>query len=138
MFANYDIHTYNNLHGASLQLICGVPENVHWLNQELPNSFSQHIVFISWILAICSTIYYSTVHLLPEKNRVADIYKMISDVKSWTASLCLSLIILFKITCCSNCSSFVTSNSALILFFTRKSSKTSSMNIFVILLIFEK
>jgi len=40
MFANYDIHTYNNLHGASLQLICGVPEDVHWLNQEFPNSFS--------------------------------------------------------------------------------------------------
>jgi len=29
MFANYDIHTYNNLHGASLQLICDLPEDVH-------------------------------------------------------------------------------------------------------------
>jgi len=64
MFANYDIHTYNNLHEASLQLICGVPKDIHWLNQELPNSLAQYIVFISCILTICFTIYHGTVHLL--------------------------------------------------------------------------
>ena len=98
---------------------------------------AQHMVIISWILAICCAIYHGTVHLLLEKNRVADIYRMIIFVKSWAASLCLSLIISFKVTCCSNCSSFVTSNLVL-LFFTRRSSKASSMDTFVIFLIFKK
>ena len=98
-------------------------------------ALAQHIVFISCILAICFTIYYDTVHLLPKKNRVADIYRMIIVVKSWAASLCLSLIISFKVTCCSSCSSLVTSNSVLLLFLTRRSSKVSSIDTLVILIL---
>ena len=79
-------------------------------------ALAQDMVFISWILAIYSTIYHDTIHLLSEKNRVADIYRMIIVVKSRAASLYLSLIISFKVTCCSSCSSLVTSNSVLLFF----------------------
>ena len=137
MFTNYIIHTYNNLHGASLQLKCGVPEDVCWLNQKFPNSFSPayglHQLNIGNLFHY---IYHGTVHLLPKK--VADIYRMISIVKSLAASLYLSLIISFRVTCCSSCSSFITSSLVLLFFFTRRSFNASSIDIFVIFLIFEK
>jgi len=134
MFANYDfIHTiiYKE-HPCSSNVIC-----LKMFIDSIRNcqtALALHIVFISCILTICFTIYHYTVYLLPKKNRVVDIYRMIIIIKSWAASLYLSLIILFKVICCSSCSSLVTSNSVFLLFLTKRSSKTFSMDTFVIFL----
>ena len=78
-------------------------------------ALDQHVFFIIWIFSICSTKNQGTMHLLPEKNNIADIYRIIDVVKSGT-SLCLFLITSFNVTCCSICSSLVKSNLILLLF----------------------
>ena len=123
-------------HPCSSNVVC-LKMFIDWI-RNCQTALTQHMVFISWILTICSTIYHGIVHLLSEKNRVANIYKMISVMKSWALSFCLSLIISFKVTYCSRCSSFITLNSVFFLFLTRRSSKASSIVTFVIFFILGK
>ena len=80
-------------------------------------ALAQDILFIKCIFPCFSIIYQGTVHLLPGKNNVAAIYKIIKVVKSWAAIFYTFLITSFNVTCCFICSSLIMSNSDLLLFY---------------------